>query len=265
MKKIIKKLKERENFLLELKNSKENDITDFPNGSLRLCRHRNKTQYYKRTNPKDTIGIYIPKNEISVAYALAQKDYENKLIRSIDIELKAIERFLSSYPQVNAEEIYESLHPERQKLIKPITLGSQQFLNDWNNFSYEGKGFSADAPQFFTAKNEQVRSKSELIIANLLYSENIPYRYECPLYLPGLGRIYPDFTVLNVSEKKEFIWEHFGKMDDETYAQKTVQKINTYIQNGYFPGENLIVTFESKKCPLQQKILHLLILQYFKE
>ncbi len=32
-------------------------------------------------------------------------------------------------------------------------------------------------------------------------------------------------------------------MDDPKYAEKAVRKINSYIANGYFPGDNLIVSF----------------------
>ena len=100
------------------------------------------------------------------------------------------------------------------------------------------------------------------MIADLLAREQIPYRYECPLYLEGLGTIYPDFTVLNTRLRKELYWEHFGMMDDPEYAEKAIKKLDGYEQNGIFQGENLIVTYETKQTPLNQKMIIRMIENY---
>ena len=71
-----------------------------------------------------------------------------------------------------------------------------------------------DMCMFYTSKGERVRSKSEVIIADVLNREGVPYRYEYPIYIKGIGKIYPDFTVLNIGIRKEMIWDHFGMMDD---------------------------------------------------
>ena len=121
-----------------------------------------------------------------------------------------------------------------------------------------------DLPELYTAKGERVRSKSEVMIADLLNKETIPYRYEYPLYLKGFDLVYPDFTVLNVKKRKEIYWEHFGMMDDSEYVEKAMKKITVYAQNGIFPGINLIVTFETRKTPLNQKMAMLVIKEYLK-
>lgn len=46
----------------------------------------------------------------------------------------------------------------------------------------------------YTNRGELVRSKSEMIIANLLAQNEIPYEYEKALWL-GNKRIHPDFTI----------------------------------------------------------------------
>ena len=51
-----------------------------------------------------------------------------------------------------------------------------------------------DMSNYITDAGERVRSKSELVIANLLYKNNIPYMYECPLKINN-NTVYPDFTV----------------------------------------------------------------------
>ena len=62
--------------------------------------------------------------------------------------------------------------------------------------------------------------------------------------------IYPDFTVLKVSERKVIYWEHRGMMDDREYARNAVNRIKSYNKNGVFLGENLILTEETSTDPL---------------
>lgn len=65
-----------------------------------------------------------------------------------------------------------------------------------------------------TEKGHMVRSKSELVIANLLYREGITYDYE--QLLDGekvLGRLHPDFSFADAAGDR-VIWEHLGMMDD---------------------------------------------------
>lgn len=56
--------------------------------------------------------------------------------------------------------------------------------------------------------------------------------------------IYPDFTFLSQKTGEEVYWEHNGKCDDPTYARSMVRKIQAYENNGIFPGERLILTYE---------------------
>lgn len=255
-------LEAREKQLLQLKKEKETALVAAPEGSLRVCSSGNRTQYYHRKDPKDFNGIYIRGNEIPIARDLAQKDYDKKVLQAAEKELSAIRKYLSNYPKVNAEQIYEKLHEKRQELIEPIRESEEQYIRKWESVKYQGKGFNEEMPEFYTAKGERVRSKSELIIANLLNGEGIPYRYEYPIHLKGMGKIYPDFTVLNVRMRKEMYLEHLGMMDDPSYAERALQKIATYEQNGIFTGEKLILTYETRKKPINQKQILLMIRHY---
>ena len=64
MEQIKKILRERENQLQQLKKAKEKALVKAPEGSLRLCKHGNKTQYYYRNDPKDFNGVYIKEKDI---------------------------------------------------------------------------------------------------------------------------------------------------------------------------------------------------------
>ncbi len=74
--------------------------------------------------------------------------------------------------------------------------------------------------------------------------------------------IYPDFTFLSRKIKCEIYWEHHGMMDDPSYAESTIQKIQAYERNDIYPGEQLILTFETGKLVLDMEIAEKLIQKY---
>ena len=143
---------------------------------------------------------------MSFAKQLAQKDYDQKLLRSVEKELNAIDKYFANYPKQNAEQVYENLQKERQRLVTPIEETDEQFIERWKAVEYCGKGFAEDDVELYTIRGERVRSKSDIMIADLLSKENIPYRYECPLSIKNLGNIYPDFTLLHTGLRKEWFF-----------------------------------------------------------
>jgi len=252
----------RKEYLTQLRMEKEKILKTSPEGLLRVCCHGNRTQYYLRNNPKDFNGVYIPRKNEDLVRKLAQKDYDARILKNAEKEIKVIEEFLSHYPSVCVEQIYENLHKERRKMIRPIKESIEEYVYNWENVEYQGKFFDDDIPEIYTAKGERVRSKSEMIIADLLNGEKIPYRYEYPIRLKGWGKVYPDFIVLSVKKRKEIYWEHFGMMDDSDYVEKALNKILHYEENGIFQGENLIITYETRKNPINQKHIKRIIQRY---
>ena len=51
-------------------------------------------------------------------------------------------------------------------------------------------------------------------------------------------------------------------MDDLEYARKAIKKIETYEKNGIFPGQNLILTFETLQDGLDMKVVEKLVKAY---
>lgn len=198
MEQIKSLLKAREKQLLQIKEEKKQALTNVPKGFLRICNRGEKALYYQRTDPKDYNGIYIKEKDVHIAQELAQKDYDQKILRAAEKELSAINKYLSACPGINVEQVYEKLHKERQKLIIPIRETEEQYIREWESVEYRGKGFKEEMPDYYTVKGERVRSKSEMIIADLLNREGIPYRYEYPIHFTGIGNFCPDFTVLNI-------------------------------------------------------------------
>ena len=74
--------------------------------------------------------------------------------------------------------------------------------------------------------------------------------------------MYPDFTFLSPRTGQEIYWEHEGMMDKQEYARSAVRKIELYMKNGIYPGERLILTFETEQSMLNQKTLESLVERY---
>ncbi|MDP2791217.1 MAG: helicase-related protein [Rectinemataceae bacterium] len=86
-----------------------------------------------------------------------------------------------------------------------------------------------------------VRSKSEVIIANILFQNGVVFEYEHRLFFPGIKNpIKPDFT-LQIGNKTIY-WEHLGMLDDEEYVRQWRYKEKLFILN---PEKWLITTQES--------------------
>ncbi|MBR5228627.1 MAG: hypothetical protein IKV96_02180 [Firmicutes bacterium] len=248
---LFNKKRELGELIIKLKHDveKHRDV----DGRLRINCSGNRVQYYHITQRGDKSGKYITKDNIAFARQLAQKDYDQKALKIVERKMKCIDDFLSIWQKEYLVDIYENLHEEKRKMITPVIETDEMFVERWESIEYEGKAFREDAPELYTSRGERVRSKSEIIIADLLAKANIPYKYECPLELNGLGIVYPDFTVLDVSRRRELYWEHLGMMDDPDYVGKALKKIEYYKRNGIFPGDKLIITQETRGFPIDQR------------
>jgi hypothetical protein len=77
-----------------------------------------------------------------------------------------------------------------------------------------------------TVTNVLVRSKSEVVVANLLTSFGIDYEYEKTLeFAPNDFRL-PDFTIFY--KGKTYYWEHLGMLDLPSYRRDWMRKKSWY-------------------------------------
>lgn len=259
---IIEKIEEELRNLEELIIKAEKSLENAPKGILRISKSGSTIQYYRRENEKDKNGQYIKKKNRNLAYGLAQKEYDKEVLQAAKKRKEKLSEFQKQYLPDQILDIYNGFSKERQNLIRPYVLTQEQYVNKWENRVFNAKGFAESAPEIYTEKGERVRSKSEKIIADKLRLMDIPYLYECPLHLKGYGIVYPDFTMLNKRTRQEYYLEHFGRMDDETYSEHVVQKIETYQKNGIYPGEKLLMTYETSKNPLNMKVVENMIQKY---
>lgn len=197
---IERNLKEEYDWLQKIIKEVRGRLLNAPEGNLRITKKRKGVEYYYKEEggakkSKSNNGRYLRKDEYSLVTQLAQRDYDKIILKKAEKRVSCIKEFLEIYAGTSLMDVYSKENTYRQKLITPIVLSDEEFVKQWQKITYAGKGFADEEIEIITERGERVRSKSEKIIADKLYSLGIPYRYEYPLELSGNVRVYPDFTI----------------------------------------------------------------------
>lgn len=88
-----------------------------------------------------------------------------------------------------------------------------------------------------TRKGLAVRSKSEVIIADLLYAKNIEFQYEQVLVGDDGTERWPDFTIFDDTTGQRIYWEHLGMLHRPSYRRNWKKKLKWYRKHGVLPRE----------------------------
>lgn len=255
----VREVKEMLNKLSIIRNKANDCIKNLPDRKIYSTKSGNSNQYYwiNEKNKKN----YIKKKDIALAQQLVQKEYAQKILNMINKKEQSIKTFLDNCDKYSLIKVYENMPDGKKKLLEPYVISDEEYKFKWKNEKNKmiKKKDDCESVQqigILTENGEYVRSKSEKIIADKLFASDIPYVYEFPHYLQGYGYVYSDFTILNVNTRQEYVWEHFGMMDNEEYVKSSMRKIKIYAKNGYVQGKNFITTFESHDVPLATNVIN---------
>jgi len=248
-------LREKENLEFLLSRIDE-QLAQMPPGRLRISTSRKKEQFFHQPKDDEDTRIYIRKKDRALAEQLAQKTYLEHLKTAARGNHEFLDAFLKNYSATALTDAFTEMCPARQKLVTPWIETDAQYAARWLNTPFVGKDSSDVKNDLYSEKNEHMRSKSELLIANTFIRKGIPYKYECPLRLKDGTTIYPDFTVLQIATRKVVYVEHCGIMDNPDYRDRFFWKQKQYVKNGILPGRDLIMTFEDDSHPLDTLLVN---------
>ncbi len=175
---ILAIVNKREEELIRAIEKAKKDEAIFPDGHLRINNNAGQTRYYKMTKRGDTTGEYLSVKNMDTIRLLAQKDYSRKFLKKAKAELKAIHLIRKQLTKECTEASYENLSIERQELVKPYILSDTQYAECWQSIKFKPNPYEPEKKIYDTRKGDKVRSKSEAIIADMLYEMKIPYFYE---------------------------------------------------------------------------------------
>ena len=246
-KELYKHEKELESIIKKLDTRQKLDF----DGHIKIIKNKTGASYIHYKN--DKYIRTLSSDDKSTIQSYFQSNYENKVYKKSKKLLPTIKRLNKLYEDNLIDDIYDNLDSIKKSIVKPIRKTKKQISEEWLSEGYR----SLSIPK------EEFRSKSEYIITSKLKSKAIPFKYEKELLLREYGRVYPDFTIFDPNTKQEIYWEHFGMMDDPDYRDKTYKKIQAYMDNGYLPGINFIMTFERNVKPLNYKLVDKMISEYF--
>ena len=196
---------------------------------------------------------YISKENKDFASKLALKTFLLAKVQDIELQLLTIDQQLNQSKKKTSttSKVWKDILTDSDfcSLLPMEEIASIDELAAWQAAPYERSSEHPETRTIEMQDGTMCRSKSERQIDDELIRYAVPHRYECCMQL-GSEIIHPDFIVRNKRTGKIYIWEHFGRMDKENYFNYFIYKMRLYIKNGYIPGVNLIMTFETDTQPL---------------
>ncbi len=253
--KCLKKDIEIERILLE---RFKDDIMNYPEGRLNGKRINGKQKFYQIKD--DGTIKHISRENKALMIALRTKGILLKSIKILKKNMKWQEKLLQHYEPYDIAAVEQRL---------PGAY-SESRLREWSKQRYRMNPYYVEYKIFQTSFGLMVRSKSEVLIAELLYAFGILFHYDEEILVrdaEGFTKsYYVDFVIMTPSGRIIY-WEHMGRFDEDGYRNHNLEKFCLYFDNGLVLGDNLIITMESKKSGLSAKkiveIIKAQILPYF--
>lgn len=222
-----------------------------PEGSLTVRKRKRGTSYYRNIETRKGSERIRKQMNITGNPGLIQQLTEKILQKMILLRgqrnLHYLNKLLENYQPTEIHLVKSELGNQYQEAYEMLT---GTYLEQLRRLDYPKASFDPRFHVHETDCGELVRSKSEQIILNALTPHNEfvthyeeEFLYE--VYVEGLGRVYPDFTII-LPNGKRIIWEHFGRLDDPVYCKRNALKLCLYQRNGYVLGDNLIITMDDK-------------------
>lgn len=236
----------------------QKQIFKLPAGTIFCFQNGTHVKWYEKDGKRRQ---YLPKDQRKYAEKLAMKKYLLLRMKELIQEERALGSYISHHRESVSEQMLKPGDPYAE-LLAPYFQPESSDLQSWMESPYEQNRKYPEQKIYGTSAGIHVRSKSESMIVYLLHDYKVPFRYECALEL-GQVTAYPDFTIRHPKTGKVFIWEHLGMMGDPTYRRNALSKLQLYMEHGWIPSVNLILTFETKEYPLDMAYVEGLIKDHF--
>ncbi len=239
--------------LINLAEKRLNRSQKIEKQTIRISVRRNGFQYYRVD--EDGRRVYVKKKDMQSVQRSLQRDYDEEVMEVLRTLRYRIGRFLELYDITAINGVYAKLCDARKSLVTPIIPTDEDYIKEWMQIHISQQNDYPKLTTYLTEQGEQVRSKSEKILADLFHKNNIPYRYEPALILRDGRALYPDFVLLNLRTRKTVYWEHFGLVSDGEYASKSFWKLYQYEADGLKIGRDILFSIESERVPLNLREL----------
>lgn len=254
----IEQLKEMLAFYSDCQNKYTEELQTLPDGTLRYVNDKQRTQYIWAKPESGHIRRIGINSRPDLIRQLARKEFLKRSLKEICANINTIQTAINNYREINPSAIissmtraYSSLSQDQFFLpSEPVFSTPDQTLKErlkshqaWAEMDYEKNDYPFGEFSQYTSKGLHVRSSRELIIAELLYKYEIPFRYD-QIIRAGRDKLSPDFT-FEMADMRELYFEYCGMMDTEKYVFHFLDKRRKYEQAGIFEWDNIIYAFSS--------------------
>ena len=97
------------------------ELEDMPEGTLRVSKSHNYTQFYHVKKENDMkCQKFLQKSEMDLVRKLAQKSYDEKVLRIAEKRLQQMKSLVGTYHDNEIEEVYKKEHPARKAFVIPV-------------------------------------------------------------------------------------------------------------------------------------------------
>lgn len=204
------------------------NLTNIKNSELLTYIESVKYKSIFKIATKNNLTISSLMHKLYKAYLNGEVSYKNSVAKCIFIN--------SIDAELTSEHLTEILkmQNERKEYKHNLLDYFVYLLDNYENTTsfHQEIGNYLGVPKFSlgkiyaTEKGDMVRSKSEVIIANILFRSGIDYIYEQPLQCPDKQIISPDFTIYH--NGRTFYWEHLGLLGKSDYDKNWKDKYERY-------------------------------------
>lgn len=242
-------------------------VGQLPEGELRCINNHGYVQWFNIGGNEERSRVYIPKGDGKFAEQLAMRGFLESQLRDVLYEIEIIDAFLIKYGKVNPMpgSNYLERNDEYKRLLNSHLGEVPAEVKEFLSMQYVSNAHQENL-KFTTKSGLKVRSKTENEIADMLDYYKLPYLYEVPYSFVKNGwtkTVALDFTIMNPMTFQRVGWTHMGRMDDPQYVSKNETHIADLTRLNFIPGENLIVTFESKNHLISSAEIEAQILAFF--
>ena len=226
-----------------------------PPGSLSIDHSRKNPRWIHRVPMgKDARGrnCYDRKtipNDSTLVKSLADKEYARIALGIIDHNLRILGRLSQQMQSYSLDSVLSGMHSAYRHLPRECFQVARQahdafcMQRAWAEEPYELSDYRPEEKIHTTSRGLSVRTRAELLITEMLYKYDIPFRYEHVQHI-GKYKMAPDFTFLD-RDGKEFYWEYCGMMSLSNYRDRQIWRRRTYESAGITEWENMIYTYDA--------------------
>ncbi len=256
----------------------EEELKSSPWGHLTRAKNNGKVRYYQSDFSKGSTKR-ITVNDLDTIKTLLRKEYLREKADILKKQYQVLKTALEQLPMTDDKALLDRILEKRLSVAGPerlpdsifgvrvpeadseladhVRFGTVASKESWMNEPFQQSDFKPEAKRFQTSFGLKVRSKSELIIAELLRSLGIPFRYEAVVQV-GNAAYAPDFTILRPDGSTVY-WEHWGLVSNLSYYDRQLTKLRAYYSAGIVPWNNLIISYDDESGVIDAaKVLYLI-------